>query len=515
MNKGKVYLVGAGPGDAKLITLRGLECIRQADVLLYDRLAPPHLLHLAPPHCKCIDVGKRPNCHTVPQDEIIRLLVEHALAGKVVTRLKGGDPCVFGRVAEEAEALRRHDIPFEIVPGVTSAIAVPAYAGIPVTARGISPSFAVVTGHEDPEKGESTIRWEHLAQATDTLVFLMGVKNLPLIVQQLVQHGKSPATPVALIRWGTRAEQETLVGTLGDIVEKVEAARFRPPATIVVGEVVRLRPSLQWFEHKPLFGQRILITRAQNQAGELARRIDELGGEPYEFPVIQTVPPRHPEPLEEAIRQVETFDWIVFTSVNGVRFFLDRLRTCGVDIRAMRGQLVAVGPKTAEVLKEYGLIPWSLPSEFSQEGVIQVLQDQVRPGQKVLFPRGNLARRDLPETLQKLGCSVTEVDAYETLPASDGAKEVAAQIKEGKIHVITFTSSSTVKNFCAAMQPYDVTPSLEKVTIAAIGRITAETARQWGLHVDVVAGEATIDGLLNALSAWLRKKQEVCVHGSI
>ncbi|GIM44635.1 hypothetical protein DNHGIG_01840 [Collibacillus ludicampi] len=500
MGIGKVYLVGAGPGDPKLITIKGLDCIKKADVLVYDRLSSPRLLRHARPDCELIYVGKQPDRHTRSQEEINWLLVHKALEGKIVTRLKGGDPCVFGRVGEEAELLAEHGIEFEIVPGITSAIAVPAYAGIPVTSRGVSPSFAVVAGHEDPTKGESAIDWQTLAKATDTTIFLMGVANLESIVNRLMQYGKPPSTPVALIRWGTRVEQRTLVGTLENIVQRVRETNFRAPATIVVGHVVSLRDKLMWYEKKPLFGKRVLVTRARDQASELSEQIDELGGDPYEFPVIQTVPPRNLQPLDDAIRRVHEFDWILFTSVNSVKYFFERMRHLKKDIRAIRARIAAVGPKTAEKLEEKGLFPETIPADFRQEGLLDVLGGQIESGQKILFPRSSIARKTLVNALRERGCDVTEVDAYETQLVTDHAQEVADLLARGKIHMITFTSSSTVTNFLTALQGYDLEQLLADVIIAAIGPVTANTAKEQGLRIDIVAKEATIDGLVAALT---------------
>jgi uroporphyrinogen III methyltransferase/synthase len=500
MTIGKVYLVGAGPGDPKLITMKGLECIQKADVLVYDRLSSPRLLRYARPDCERIYVGKQPDRHTRSQEEINWLLVRKAQEGKIVTRLKGGDPCVFGRVGEEAELLAEHNIEFEIVPGITSAIAVPAYAGIPVTSRGVSPSFTVVAGHEDPSKGESAVDWQALAKMTGTTIFLMGVANLEKIVDRLLQYGKSPATPVALIRWGTRAEQRTLVGTLEDIVQKVRETGFRAPATIVIGDVVSLRQKLMWYEKKPLFGQRILVTRSREQASALCEQIEEWGGDPYEFPVIRTVLPKDLRPLDEAIGRVQEFDWILFTSANAVKFFFARMFQLNQDIRRIRARIAAVGSKTAECLREKGILADVIPSESRQEGLLEALEKELESGEKILFPRSALARRTLADGLRAGGFDVTEVDAYETQPVADQAQEVADLLARGKIHMITFTSSSTVRNFLAAMPDEHLPQLLQNVTIAAIGPITANTAREYGLRVDLVAEEPTIESLVTALA---------------
>lgn len=451
-------------------------------------------------------VGKRPNRHTLPQDEINQLLVKLAKEGKQVTRLKGGDPCVFGRVGEEAELLVEHGIEFEIIPGVTSAVAVPAYAGIPVTHRNYNSSFMIVTGHEKPEKLDSMIDWGNAARSKDTLIFLMGVAKIDYICQQLIHHGRSPETPVALVRWGTHMEQATLIGTLADIADKVKRANFKPPAVIVIGEVVRLREKLAWFEKKPLFGKRILVTRARAQVSELVEQIDSLGGEAVEFPVIRMQEPEAQQVLasnERAMRSLEQYDWIVLTSVNSVAYFFNSLRRLRLDIRRMqRARFVAVGPQTKEALAARGIYAEDLPADYQAEGVLELLKSRVNAGEKVLLPRGNLARSIIPDTLRKWGLDVTEAIVYENVAVDEGADEVIELFEKEKIHIITFTSSSTVKNFVQAMNKHGYQEKetlLKSVKIACIGPITARTAEEHGLAVDAVAEESTIDSLLHAL----------------
>jgi uroporphyrinogen III methyltransferase/synthase len=502
---GKVYLVGAGPGDPKLITIRGLEALRKSDAVVYDRLASPRLLAEAKPGADKIYVGKLPDRHTMPQDEINRLLVELAAQGKTVTRLKGGDPSVFGRVGEEAEALAAAGIPFEIVPGVTSAIAVPAYAGIPVTHRDYSSSFTVVTGHEKPEKLDSTVDWEKLAR-TDTIIFLMGVSRIELIARRLVEHGRAADTPVALVRWGTLPEQATLTGTLADIADRVRAADFQPPAVIVVGRVVRLRERLAWFERKPLFGRRILVTRTRAQASELAERIDELGGEPVLFPVMEMRPPQDPavlEQLDRVLGRLDTYDWIVFTSANGVDHFFQRLRERRIDIRTMhRSRIAAVGPKTRELLEERGLTAEALPAgDYRAEGLLEALRPILQPGARILLAKGDLARSVLPDTLRAWGMDVEEIVTYENVPAKADASEIVDLLEQGMIHYIPFTSSSAVRRLFDAIAACGKEPLavLARARIASIGPLTTGTARELGLTVHVTAGESTIASLLDAI----------------
>ncbi|MBF0259235.1 MAG: uroporphyrinogen-III C-methyltransferase, partial [Desulfamplus sp.] len=355
--KGKVYLIGAGPGDPGLITVRGMECIKKADVVVYDYLAAPALLKYARKDAQIIYVGKKGGDHTMSQDKISELLADKGRMGLVVARLKGGDPFIFGRGGEEAEALIEAGVDFEVVPGVTSAIAASAYAGIPLTHRDYTSSVSLITGHEDPLKDETNINWDSLAKSGSTLVFFMGVKNLPNIRDNLVKNGKSPDTPVALIRWGTTPEQQTVTGTLSNIVEKVAEAKLKPPAIIVVGEVVSLREKMQWFEKRPFHGKRIVVTRARAQSSGLIATLTELGATCIEIPTIKVVPPSDNTPLEKAIANIKNYDWIVFTSVNGVKFFFDTLFKIGRDVRDM-GHLkcACIGPVTKEELFTHGIV---------------------------------------------------------------------------------------------------------------------------------------------------------------
>jgi len=496
--RGCVFLIGAGPGDPGLLTLRGAEALAAADAVVYDYLANPALLAHAPPEAERIYVGKKAGCHTLSQDEISALLVERALAGQQVARLKGGDPFVFGRGGEEALALVEAGVPFEVIPGVTSAVAVPAYAGIPVTQRGLASSFAVITGHEDPTKEVSAIDWSRLATGVDTLVFLMGVGNLPHIVDQLVAHGRPADTPVALVRWGTTPNQKTVSGTLANIVARVRAAGFKPPAVAVVGPVAGLRERLRWFEKLPLFGHRVLVTRTREQASTLSVRLQALGAEAVELPTIRIAPPKDWEPLDRAIASSLPYDWIVFTSVNGVRFFWQRLIHAGLDARALSGvRLAAIGPVTAAALEAYGLEADCVPREYVAEAVATGLGD-VR-GQRALLPRADIARPALADLLRKRGADVVEVTAYRTLRPEIKAGELRNLLTG--VTVATFTSSSTVRNLAAMAQDAGLVLAsiLEDATIACIGPITAATARELGLKVHVVAEEYKIDGLVKAL----------------
>lgn len=505
MKNGLVYLVGAGPGDPKLITLRGLECIKKADVIVYDRLSSPRLLSFAKPGAELIYAGKSPVRHTLKQEEINQVLVEKALEGKLVTRLKGGDPFVFGRGGEEAEALLAHNIPFEVIPGITSGIAVPAYAGIPVTHRGFNSTLAIITGNEDPTKEDTSIEWDKISTGCGTIVFYMGMANLPYIVERLVSNGRSVDTPIGIIRWGTRPEQQTVTGTLADIVEKAKAAKMGHPAIIVVGGVVSLREKMRWYETKPLFGKRVLITRSRTQASVLAETVESLGGEPYEFPTIEIADPDNFSPLDEAVAEIETYDWLVFTSVNGVQSFMNRMRSSRKDVRSLSGvKIVAIGPKTREEIENYGIFCEFVPEEFVAESIIDVFKGEDLQGKKVLLPRADIARKVLPDALRSMGAFVNEITAYKTVMGEGNTEELIKLLEEKKIHVLTFTSSSTVKNFVKKIGPENVERLLDGVIVASIGPITSASAGELGLRVDVQAAQYTIDGLIQAVLNYLR-----------
>jgi len=506
MTKGKVYLVGAGPGDPRLITVRGMQCIQECTAIVYDRLASPRLLRYAPDHVKRVYVGKLPDRHTMKQEEINQLLVDLALEGHTVTRLKGGDPTIFGRVGEEAGLLRQHNIPYEIIPGITSAISVPAYAGIPVTHRDHASSLSIITGHESPDKLDVSIYWDKVTNATGTLLFLMGVAKIDYISSQLMKHGRSSDTPVALVRWGTTPEQETIVGTLGTIAEQVVTTGFKSPAIIIVGDVVKQREQLQWYEQMPLFGMRILVTRARSQASEFASLIEDLGGEPCEFPVIHVKKsslPEQVEAIEQHLLQAEQYDWLVFTSENGVNYFFDWLKQYKVDIRRFSGaKIAAVGPKTSEALNERGLIVDHQAARYDAEGLVETLEQFVTKGQRMLLPRGDLARSVLPVQLRMKGIIADEISVYETNVAVQQEPIVFEWLREKHIHVITFTSSSTVKNLIKVLEQGgidDPIALLKQYPLASIGPITSNTIRECGLEVTIEAEEATIESLTAAL----------------
>ena len=503
-NKGKVYIIGAGPGDPRLITLRGVECIREADVIIYDYLVSPEILLHADEKARRIYAGKQGGDHTLSQDQINRLLVEEGLKGNIVARLKGGDPFIFGRGGEEAEVLREAGIPFEVIPGVTSAVAVPAYAGIPLTHRDHTSSVAFVTGHEDPTKGKSDIDWKALA-GIGTLVFLMGVKNLPSIAENLIRCGKPAETPAALIRRGTTPDQQTLTGTLADIAQKAAACRFAPPAILVVGGVVGLREEMNWFETKPLFGRGIVVTRPEAQAEELSELLWDRGARVIPFPVIRIAPPENWAPLDRALDELETYSWIVFTSANGVFSFFGRLWERERDIRDLKGiRIATIGPATAAAIEALGLRVDLVPEEFISEGVVRAFAAENLKGCRILLPRAAEARDIIPEGLAEMGAKVDIVTAYRTIRSDRNASEILPLLDEGKVDVITFTSPSTVTHFLGIMGPEFRLPS--KVKIACIGPVTADAVRKAGLRVDILQERYTIPGLVDAIAAYFVKE---------
>jgi uroporphyrinogen III methyltransferase/synthase len=505
MKTGKVYLVGAGPGDPGLITQKGLDCLAKADVIICDHLVDKQVLQWAPAGIEIVYAGKTPSKHTKEQVDINRLLVDKANEGKIVVRLKGGDPFIFGRGGEEAAVLADNGIPFEIVPGISSATAVPAYAGIPVTHRGLSSSFAVITGHEDPDKEKSSINWEKLATATDTLVFLMGMRNLPEIVGKLIEHGRRPDTPAAVINNGTQPEQRTVTGTLQDIVDKVTEAALSSPAVIVVGDVVRLRDKLGWFDNQPLFGRNILVTRAQHQAATLSRLLYEHGARPVELPLIDIQLILDTAELDSAISNLNQYQWIVFTSVNGVELFFKQLHTLKQDARALHGvKICVIGPATAEAVESKGLVPDCCPAVFTSQGIIDALKQWNIAGQRFLLPRADIADRQLNEDLARLGAEVHEVSVYKTVAPSGAQSRLKEVLSSNAIDVIALTSSSTVQNLLAAVQNEHI--SLSNVKIACIGPKTADTVTAAGLKVDIIAREHTMPGLVAAMEQYFRKE---------
>jgi len=521
--KGKVYLVGAGPGDIGLLTVKGLKCLKKADVVVYDFHLNAQVLNYINHDAEFIYAGKRGGHHTLTQDEINAVLIRKAKEGKVICRLKGGDPFVFGRGGEEAEELAGEDIEFEIVPGISSSIAAPAYAGIPLTHRLLSSSFAVIPGYEDAAKKESSIDWAKIATGIGTLVFLMGVKNIDLISRKLIENGRSAETPVAVIRWGTRPDQKTIIGTLGNIADMVKERDIKPPAVMVVGDVVKLRQSLKWYEKKPLFGHRILVTREHVEGFEL---LEDMGAEIIEFPTIEIVPPESYNELDRTIGNIETYDWLVFTSRNGVKYFFRRFFEKDRDIRDLKGiRICAIGTKTAGEVKKYGLKVDIVPGEFHAEGLIDTfeklgikrvtegnIESRLRPaaplgGLKFLFPRAEKAREIFPEKVRALGGEMDVPVAYRTIKPESHGKRLRRFLKEGRITIATFTSAATFDNF-REIVGRDAEELLRNVTIAVIGPVTANAVKRAGLHVDIMPGESTIEAMVQEIIQWVRENKK-------
>ena len=497
--KGKVFLVGAGPGDAGLITVRGVECIQRADVVVYDNLVNSALLRHARPDVELIFAGKTAKKHTLTQEETNALLVAKACEGKTVTRLKGGDPFVFGRGSEEAEELRKAGVEFEVVPGISSAIAAPAYAGIPVTHRAVATGFMVITGHEDPTKDEAQVDWKQVAQFFGTRVILMGVERIGRIADELISHGAPPETPVAMVRWGTTGQQQTITGTLATI--GTLAADFKPPAVTIVGEVVRQREALNWFEKRPLLGKRIVVTRSREQASELVRQLSDLGADVLEIPTIKITPPKDLTPLREAVGAIGEYDWVVFTSPNGVEAFFRTYFDVHKDLREFGPvRIAAVGAATAQKVAEYHLEVDFIPKEFTTEALLVEFKKEVDcQNVHFLLPRADLADEQLARGLEDLGGIVDDLDAYATVPDTEDRNGHRARLVAEGADLVTFTSSSTVTNFCNLLDVPALTKKFPGLSFVSIGPVTTKTAKEHGLEVATEAEQHTIGGLVEAI----------------
>ncbi|MDR3358416.1 MAG: uroporphyrinogen-III C-methyltransferase [Desulfovibrio sp.] len=495
----KVFLLGAGPGDPGLLTVKARDVLAGADVIVYDALAFEGLLALAPPGAERIYVGKVAGNHALPQERINALLVAKAREGKIVARLKGGDPYIFGRGGEEGEALHDAGVPFEEVPGVSSAIAAPAYAGIPLTHRDFSSSVTIVTGHENPGKEKSAHNWQALAQSASTLVFVMGMANLPRIAENLISAGLDPQTPAALVYRGTTPRQRSLVSTIAQLPEAARGKDFSNPSVVVVGRVAGLAEKLNWFEQKPLFGKSVVVTRAREQAGGIAAALSGLGAEVLEFPTIAIRPPADFSALDSAVARLAEYDWTVFTSANGVRSFFDRLALAGKDCRALAGcKVAAIGPATAEVLGSRGIRADFVPECYVAEGVAEgLLRAAPLKGRRILLPRAAGARDVLPRELGKAGAQVDVVTAYETVPANARKDEILSRLAEGGLDCVSFGSSSTVENFLAQV-PADVVRQSGS-RLAAIGPVTAGTLRDNALECHIMPREYTVPALVEAI----------------
>jgi len=506
MAKGKIYLVGAGPGDPGLITVKGLAALSEADCIIYDFLANSRLLEHAREGAETIYVGKKGNQKTISQAEINALIVKKASEGKTVVRLKGGDPFIFGRGGEEAEEAVKAGLSFEVIPGVTSATAAPAYAGIPLTHRDLASSVTFITGQENPLKERSNIAWDKLSTGRGTLVFLMGWKSLPLIVEKLLGNGWPAETPVALVRWGTMTKQKAVVGTLGDIKDRAHKLGMMPPMVTIVGDVVTLRERLNWFETKPLFGRRVLVTRALEQAGTFAGILEKNGAEVIAFPTIKTVGPPSWAELDKAIKRLSTYDWAIFTSANGVKYFFDRLDKLGLDARALKGvRICAVGPMTAKAIENLHLKVDLTPGEYVAEGLLAALGKRGIKGKRFLLPRALKAREVLPDEIRSLGGHIDIAPAYRTIRPAKAAGELKKLFEDKEIDAVTFTSSSTVTNFAAMFKKAEIKGLLTGVAIACIGPVTADTARELGLRVDVMPEKYTIPAMCKAMADFFKK----------
>lgn len=497
-------MIGAGPGDPTLITIKGMNLLGKAEVVVYDYLASKKLLKHVPKNAEFVYAGKKGGCkHTHTQEEINQMLVDHALAGRIVVRLKGGDPFIFGRGGEELEELVKAGVPFEVVPGVTSATAAATYAGVPITHRGYTSSVAFVTGHEDPTKPNSSIAWDKLATGVGTLVFYMGIKNLPSIAEKLIGYGRDPKTRVAVVRWASTPEQRSVVGTLDTIADIVLEEGIKPPALVVVGDVVNLRDKINWFEKRPLFGKRILVTRTREQASDLVADLEDNGADCIEFATISIEPPDSWDDFDQDLEQIESFDWLLFTSINAIKYFFNRLFEKGMDVRDLKGPKIGVvGTTTAEVLKTYGIAVDLLPEEFTGEGLAKTLVDKGVEGQKILIPRALKAREILPETLREAGAEVKVSPVYQNVRPEGRTEKLRKEFEDQQIDVITFTSSSTVDNFLHMLNAKDedeLHDLLKDVKIAAIGPITAKTAQKNGLEIHIQPETYTIPALVDSI----------------
>lgn len=485
---GKVYLVGAGPGDPGLITVKGRKILERADSILYDHLASERLLDLAPPQAERIYVGKKRAVHEASQEEITAMMIDRARRGQTVVRLKGGDPFIFGRGGEEVEALTAAGIPFEIVPGVTTPLGLAAYTGVPLTHREHTSAVTFVTGHS-----VAAIDWRKVG-ASETIVLFMGLVNFAAIAQELIRHGRAPETPAMAVRWATRPDQQTITGTLGDLAVRLEKAAMKPPATIVIGEVVALRERFNWFEKLPLFGKRIIVTRDWRQSSMLAEPLEALGAEILFVPVIEIADPAESSALNEAIQNLASYDWLIFTSANGVRHFVEALDRSSKDLRDLRAKLCAIGPATRAAIEALHLLVDVMPEEYVAESLVEALAGENLKGKRILLPRAAVARDLVPDTLRERGAIVDVVEAYRTIVPADAA----VRAKEALAHKpdwITFTSSSTVKNLLAVTGR----EALRGIKVASIGPVTSATARDAGLAVDVEADPHTIPGLVEAI----------------
>jgi uroporphyrinogen III methyltransferase/synthase len=499
--KGFVYLVGAGPGDAGLLTLRGAELLKRADVVVYDALVNRELLRLAPKSAEIVYGGKRARNHALSQEELNQLLITKARDGKVVVRLKGGDPYVFGRGGEEAEHLADARVPFEVVPGVSSFVAVPNYAGVPLTHRDFCSRLTLVTGHEDPAKEDSTVNWEQIAKTPGTKVIMMGTDRIGEIAQTLIRHGMAPETPIAMVRWGTTSRQQSISGTLANIGIIAAETRIAPPTVAVIGEVVNLRPKLNWFEHRPLFGQRVVVTRAREQAGPFSRQLQELGAEVLELPTIRFEPPTRRQDLVDALLELNAYDWLVFTSPNGVTTFFEYFFRHFHDLRDIGGvHIAAVGPATAQKLKDLHLQVDLMPNEALASEVAEAFKEyESIENLRICLLRAEVANPELPAALQQMGAIVDDIACYKTVPETEDPEGALALLQESGADWLTFTSASTVGHLQACIDLTALASKFPRMKIASIGPETSKALTALNLTPSVEAKQHTTDGLIQAM----------------
>jgi uroporphyrinogen III methyltransferase / synthase len=501
--QGTVYLVGAGPGDAGLLTMRGAELLGRADVVVYDALVNPELLRLAPKSAEIIFGGKRAHDHSLSQAELNQLLIDKAREGKTVVRLKGGDPYIFGRGGEEAEELADAGVIFEVVPGVSSFVAVPNYAGVPLTHRDFCSKLTLITGHEDPAKEASTVDWQQVAQTPGTKVIMMGTDRIGQIAQTLIGYGMDAATPIAMVRWGTTGHQQSIEGILANIAEVAARTKIGPPTVAVIGDVVKLRPKLNWFERRPLFGQRVVVTRSREQAGQLSRQLLELGAEVLEVPTIRLEPPTRREDVVDALLELNSYDWLVFTSPNGVSTFFEYFFRQFHDMRDLGGaRIAAVGPATAKKLKELHLQVDLMPDEALASSIAEAFGEyESIENLRICLLRAEVANAELPAALEAMGAIVDDIACYKTVPEPEDRGGAAANLLEHGADWVTFTSASTVEHFHARFNLPELVKKFPQLKLASIGPETSKAIAALGLEPAVEAKLHTIEGLLDAIKA--------------
>lgn len=502
----KVYLIGAGPGDPGLLTIKGKHLIKLADVIIYDNLVNPQLLEFAKHDCEKIYVGKKANQHTLPQDQINQLLVDKYNNTTTIVRLKGGDPIIFGRGGEEAEFLDQHNIPFEIIPGITSPIAAPIYAGIPITHRKHNSMFTVLTGHEDPSKQESYLNWNQIAKTPGTLIILMGVKNLPNIVKELINNGRNPEEPAALIQQGTTPFQKTVTSSLKDIAETAKINNIKPPSIFVIGDVIHLRKTINWYEKLPLFGKNIAITRAKEQSLPLKHLLQEQGANVIQLPTIDITPIDNFDEIDENIKTLEQFNWIIFTSTNGIKHFFNRLYTNGFDARKLsHSKIVVIGSATLKELKKHGIKADLMPQKHLSSEIIEELQrlNEIN-GKSFLLPRSDIAMDDIVKNLEKAGGKVTNTPIYKTIIPTNEINKIKTSITIEDIDLITFTSPSTIENLISMLSKEEL-KKLQNIPKASIGPVTTTKIMELGQQISTEASSHNIEGLVECIIKYFKE----------